>query len=137
MTRFRKMIWICLIVCLFSAQLVYASTTYTSAKTWSLTAGSGFSTMTTSGNKLKSTKTTDEPDWRVYTVAKTMVTAPKARLVNSEGDVRSDTLTTASTGNSVSSTANTGVKGYYEYLSVKPSALQVGTDTIKLKFKNY
>ena len=137
MKRFRKMIWICLIVCLFSAQLVYASTSYTSAKTWSLTAGNDFSTITTSGNKLRSTKTTDEPNWRVYTVAKTMVTYPKAKLVNSVGEARSDILTTVGTGNYVSSTANTGVKGYYEYLSVKPSALQIGTDTIKLKFKNY
>ena len=98
---------------------------------------SGYTTATTTGNKLSQEKKTDAPKWKLYTVSKTMYTSPVARLVNSSGAVRSDVVTTASSGRSVNGSVNTGTIGYAEYLSVKPSSIQAGVDTIKLQFKNY
>lgn len=124
------------IVMVFS-QMVFASSSWTDARTWSLTAGAGYSTTTTAGTKLGANKTTDKSAWDVYTVAKTMVTTPTAKLVNSSGSTRSDVVNTASAGRYNSGSTNTGTIGYAEYLSVKPGALQTGTDTIKLQMRNY
>ncbi len=118
-------------------QMIYAASTWTDCATWSLSAGGGYSTTTTTGAKLGATKTTNDSSWTVYTVSKTMNTRPKAKLVNSAGETRSDIVTTAAAGKSVSGSANTGTIGYAEYLAVKPATAQVGVHTIKLQFKNY
>ena len=125
------------IAVLMAAECVYAATTWTDTETWSLDAGDGYSTTTTTGSKLGATKTTNSTEWDVYTASKTMVTFPKAKLVNSNGETRSDIVTTAAKGKYNSGDSNTGSVGYAEYLSVKPGVLQTGTETIKLQFRNY
>ncbi len=118
-------------------QTVFASTSWTDGGTWSLTAGDGYSTKTTTGSKLGATKTTESSSWEVYTVAKTMSTNPRAKLVNSSGETRSAVLITANTGHTAVGTNNTGSVGYAYYLAVKPAAAQTGTKTIKLQLKDY
>lgn len=118
-------------------QVVFAASTWSDAGTYQLSGGSGYTTITTTGNKLGQDKETDDAKWSLYTVSKTMYTSPTARLVNSSGSVRSDVVTTAASGRSVNGSVNTGTIGYAEYLSVKPAAMQTGVDTIKLQFKNY
>lgn len=122
---------------MLASQVVFAASTWTDAGTYQLSAGSGYTTTTTAGYKLGQNKETNAAKWTLYTVSKTMITYPVARLVNSSGDIRSDTVTTADPGRSVDGSTNTGTIGYSEYLSVKPSGLQAGVDTIKLQFKNY
>ena len=122
---------------MLTSQVVLAASSWSDAKTFELTSGSGYKTVTTTGEKLGQNKTTDSTKWTVYTASKTMYTYPKARLVNSSGNVRSDVITTASYGKSKTGSKNTGTIGYAMYLSVKPSSWQWGTDTIKLQFKCY
>jgi hypothetical protein len=122
---------------MLTSQVVFAANSWSDARTYQLSAGSGYTTVTTTGNKLGQNKETDASKWTLYTVSKTMYTSPVARLVNSSGDIRTDVVTTASSGRSVNGSVNTGTIGYAEYLSVKPAGLQAGVDTIKLQFKNY
>ena len=125
------------VAAVLTSQLAFAASTWTDARTWELTSGDDFKTVTTTGTKCGATKTTDQRTWDVYTVSKTMWTNPTARLVNSANQVRSDVVTTANVGRYVTGQQNTGTIGYAEYLSVKPAFNQVGYDTIKLQFRNY
>lgn len=136
MKRKSILLMVVIAVMMFS-QIAYASSSWTDARTWSLAAGDSYKTTTTAGTKLGATKTSNSASWAVYTVAKTMVTYPKAKLVNSSGETRSDVISTAEAGKSASGSSNTGTINYAQYLSVKPGSLQTGTHTIKLQFKNY
>lgn len=122
---------------MLTSQVVFAASSWSDARVYELSKGDGYTTVTTAGTKLGQNKETDAAKWTVYTVSRTMYTYPTARLVNSSGSVRSDVVTTAVSGRTVTGSVNTGTIGYAEYLSVKPSTLQVGKDTIKLQFKNY
>lgn len=122
---------------MLTSQVVFAANSWTDARTYQLKSGSSYTTVTTTGNKLGQNKETDASKWTLYTVSKTMYTSPSAKLVNSSGSTRSDVVSTSSSGRSVNGSINTGTIGYAEYLSVKPSGLQTGVDTIKLQFKNY
>ena len=125
------------VAAVLTSQLAFAASTWTDARTWSLSSADGFKTVTTTGTKCGATKTTDQRTWDVYTVSKTMWTSPTARLVNSSNQVRSDEVVTVNAGRYASGRQNTGNIGYAQYLAVRGSAFQMGVDTIKLQFKNY
>ncbi len=137
MKKLKKIVLCSLCIGIFATQIIYAATTYTDARTWSLTRGQGYSTKTTTGEKLGSNKETDSKYWIVYTVSRTMISSPKLKLVNSNGEERSEVITAGKTGQYAKGDSNTGTIGYALYLSVKPGALQFGTDTIKLQMKTY
>ncbi|MGN0380091.1 MAG: hypothetical protein ACI4EU_10930 [Butyrivibrio sp.] len=82
------------------------------------------------------TKTTNGTEWNVYTVAKTMISNPKVKLVNSNGECRSDIIRVGEARKTSKGNSNTGMIGFAEYLAIKPAVNQCGTDTIKLQMKN-
>lgn len=126
----RKIITIVFVVTLLVSQIAFA--TYSSYGTFSIK--NDPTVYTTTGSKLKSTKTTTSSKFSVYASAKTMWTTPSLRLVNSQGAVRSSYRSIPNTGVTYTGTNNTGKPGYYYYAQVKPAVTQIGTDSIKLKF---
>jgi hypothetical protein len=120
-----------------SAVGAYASSSWSDARTFSLTNGDDWTQTTTTGTWVGNEKDSDSASYTEYTVAKTMWTSPSMRLVNSNGEVRSATIACADAGYQVNGGSNTGTIGYAMYASVKPSVFQTGTDTIKLQFKVY
>lgn len=108
------------------------------AMTWSNT-----ETMTLNGaveewvtSNTYNAKTTEDDAFDVFTVATTAWSNPSFRLVNSEGAVRSKTITMPNTGHEKTGGGNTGEVGHWYYGSLKPHLLQHGTDTIKFQFKS-
>lgn len=137
MKKVKMVILITSVAAIMLTECIWGASTWTDSATWSLEASSDFTTTTVSGVKLGATKTTDSEEWDVYTVSKTMATRPRAKLVNSSGSDRSEVIFTAAAGKYSTGESNTGVIGYAEYLSVKPNALQTGTETIKLQMRTY
>lgn len=86
---------------------------------------------TTSNNS--STKTSTDDEFEVKVKDKTMWSNPSAKLVNSEGKSRSDSVKLSGTSTYTGS-GNDGEVGYYYWLKVTSAWNQVGTDSINLKF---
>ena len=110
-----------------------AFATYSSYGTFEVTAGST-QTATTTGSWLKQVKETDGDKAKFYASSKTMYTDPNARIVNSDGEKRSNWVEIKTTDEAYTATDNIGTKNYNYYAQVKPDSWQRGTDTIKLKF---
>lgn len=68
-----------------------------------------------------------------YVDNKTMYTDPDAKLVNSNGENRSGIVNMALVNTRMTTNTNTGAKGYNYYSKIKPSALQVGSDSIRYR----
>ena len=117
--------------------MAYALSDWTDALTYKLKAGDSWKTTTTSGYDMGQDKNSDANYFDVNTVSKTMSSKPSFRLVNSNNEVRSNSVTTANTGLYVRGSGNTGVIGYSYYGSIKPAWNQLGTDTIKLQMRIY
>lgn len=129
---------VCFVVCaLMFGQFAAASSSWTDARTYKVPAGGSFVIINTTGKKLGDTKTTDRNEWSLNTISKTMITTPKAKLVNGKGNITTDIIDVADEGGTVSGNKNFATKGYTQYLAVKSSAFQVSPDYIKLRFKNY
>ena len=64
----------------------------------------------------------------------TMWSSPQMRLVNSDKEIRSKAVDIKGIDTTYTGTNNTGQKDYTYYAQLKPSKLQVGSDTIKFKF---
>ncbi len=71
--------------------------------------------------------------YKVYAIAQTMVSNPSVRLINSNGAVRSDSLTIPHTDTIYTGKNNTGMVGYIYYTRTKPAWNQCGSDTMKYK----
>lgn len=134
MKNFKHVILVVVLLLVFVVQIVVAQGTWGDAKTFSLN-GYSWHVSTTEGTWLASLKQTNNKNWDLHTVSKTMWTRPEARMVNSGRSVRSNSVVTATTGRTVTGSGNTGEIGYNYYVEVRPAALQVGTDTIRLQFK--
>ena len=77
------------------------------------------------------TKDSNSTEWHLQVDGKTMWSSPTARLVNSNNEVRSETVTISDeTGTFTGNLYAKATIGYWYYLSVKPSAFQAGSDTI-------
>lgn len=133
MGKFKKITGLTLGIMVFSS--AFASAAWSDPKTFQLDSSDGWEVKATDGSKMSSYKSTNSTSYEVHTMAKTMWSNPSARLVNSNNDVRSHTVTTPDAGRTVTGSGNTGTKGYYYYGSVKPAWNQSGTDTIKLQVK--
>lgn len=114
----------------------FAAETWSNPGTYQLTKGEGWKRNTTTGVYLVNTKTTDSPRFDVYTISLTMWNNPSFRLVNSNNEVRSDSITIANEGRQKDGGGNTGEKGYDYYASLKPNFLQTKTDTARIQFKS-
>lgn len=64
---------------------------------------------------------------------KTMYTDPDAKLVNSDGQNRSGIVNMALIDTNMTTDTNTGTKGYNYYSKIKPSGLQIGSDSIRYR----
>lgn len=116
----------------------FAATTWSDEGTFSLNSDTDWKRCTTTGIYLGNEKTTTSKNVSVYTVSKTMSSYPSFRIVNSNNEIRSSSITTAAPGRSKTNSSNTGEKGYNYYASVK-SAWNQATDkqSIRLQFKSY
>lgn len=110
-----------------------ASAAWSGQGTYSVSRGDDWKSTTTTGDRLMKLKTSNATTFDVQTLSLTMWNNPFFRLVNSDNVARSEAITTGNTGN-IKSGNSTATNGYNCYGSVKPSALQTGTDTILLKF---
>ena len=113
----------------------FTATTWSDPGTFSLE-GTSWKHRTTANIMLGNVKTTDSQYYVVYTVSKTMWSSPVFRLVNSSNEVRSNEKSCASVDKQATGNGNTGTIGYAYYASMKASAFQSGTDTIKIQFKS-
>ncbi len=137
--KLKKWTMICGLSALMFTQVAMASDTRSSywSNTGTFSGSSGWITTTTTGSKLKQMKTSNSMRWGTYTAALTSFNNPSVKLVNSNGSIRSEVMSVANTGREKYGSNNTGTSGYNYYLYVKPNALQIGTDSYKLQFKNY
>lgn len=69
----------------------------------------------------------------VLATSKTMTSNPSVRLVNSNGEKRSGTVSVKNTNTVYTGSNNTGTNGYYYYGQAKPAWNQVGTDSMKFQ----
>lgn len=128
------------VVVIFALLVLFAQTafayTYSSYGTFILNGSesSSWKTTTTSGNKLSSKKESDSSKYHVYVSSKTMVTSPQFRIVDASNDTFCRYISLTSVGANLEGDENTASKGWTMYASLKPSALQYDSDTIKLKF---
>lgn len=135
----RKKIFVGIIfsILLFTAiQFVFASDSWTDARTYSLNNKDDvYTTITTTGNKLGQNKTTDSTIFQEYTVTRSMWSRPEFKLVNSNDETRSNSVNTANNGQYVTGGGNVGTIGYALYGAVKPDWSQTSPGTIKLQMK--
>lgn len=118
-----------LMLCTIMASTALAAyTNWTSYETSFIAAGSS----TTSDNT--SIRYTNNDKFRVYAKDMTMISNPKAKVVNSEGYSRSDWVTIKETGVYYTGTNNICEKDYEYKLKIKAAFNQIGTDAIKYKF---
>lgn len=114
-----------LVISMFT--VLISATSYGAVGTLTLSAGSDFKRATT----IKDTKAyASESTYYINVTNKTMITSPTAKIVNSNGDTRSYTVTISSTGVFSGSLYSTATVGYNYYMAAKPSSLQIGSDTI-------
>ena len=83
------------------SQFVFASSSWTDAKRYSLKPGEDWKERAADGQKMGANKTTDDNKYEVYTVGKTMWSSPVVRLVNSSGEPISNEIQTGPTGRSI------------------------------------
>ena len=102
--------------------------------TFSLNSGQNWTRYATNGQSVSSYKSTNQTYYYVDTYTKSMWTSPTFRLVNSDNEVRSWTVSVAGDNQRAIGHGNTGTVGYNYYASLKPAWNQIGTDTIKLDF---
>lgn len=77
------------------------------------------------------TKESDSEKWAVYSTAMTMYSNPQVKLINSDGDARSGSITVAHTYSQYTGDDNTGTNGYNYWTKTKGAWNQVGSDTMK------
>lgn len=77
------------------------------------------------------TKESDSEKWAVYSTAMTMYSNPQVKLINSNGEARSNAITVAHTYRQYTGDNNTGTNGYVYYTKTKGAWNQIGTDTMK------
>lgn len=118
---------------------VYAAMTYSDPGTFVLNPGSTWVCVTTQGQLLGNDKTTNAPDINVYTLAKTMSSRPNFRIVNSNGEERSDSVKTpVPLEQKTYEGVSTAEVGYGYYASLQPNWAQTGENkTIRIQFKVY
>lgn len=128
---------IILLIMLFAVmQFVFASDSWTDARTYSLdNKDDVYKTITTTGNKLGQNKTSDSTSFQEYTVTRSMWSKPEFKLVNSNNETRSNSVNTADNGQYVTGGGNVGTVGYALYGAVKPDWSQTSPGTIKLQMK--
>ncbi len=114
---------------------VFALNAWTDAYRYSLKAGDGWKTNTENGTLMGQDKDSLSKYFDVLTVAKTMDSKPKFRLVNSENSAITKEVTTAKVGQYTIGDSNTGQIGHAYYGSVKPAWNQLGTDSISLQMR--
>ena len=123
-----------------AALFIFAFATFVQGYNWSaagtfrLPAASGWHRYTTAGRMLSAIKSTDSTKFDVDTYERSARSAPVFRLVNSDNEVRSDSVNCPQEGERATGSNNSGTIGYRYYASVRPAYHQVGTDTIKLDF---
>ena len=121
-----------LLAVFFAAQIVYAGCSdYAS---FTLHSDDNWVWKTTAGNHLRALKETNSSKYTVQANVMTMWCDPSFRIVNSNNQSRSGTVSIKETGTVFQGSDNIGIRNYYYYASVKPSSWQVGTDKIKLRF---
>lgn len=84
---------------------------------------------------IRSNKSTNESEFDVYATAKTMSSAPRVRLVNSAGAIRSDPVSIPRALRVYTGSNNTGVPGFTYWAQVIPAWNQVGTDSIRFQIR--
>lgn len=77
----------------------------------------------------------DENDgtYKVYAISKTMTSTPSVRMINSNGDIRSSSVTVPETYREYTGSNNTGDSGYVYYTQTKPAWNQGGSDTMRFQ----
>lgn len=121
----------CVAVVLVTSSFVLAyssSGNWSAYKTVTMSSGSGWKQVGHS-----SLKATNNDIATFYVDNKTMYTDPDAKLVNSDGLNRSGTVNMALVDTNMTTKTNTGTKGYKYYSKIKPSPLQIGSDSIRYK----
>lgn len=129
----KKIISILLCLMIVVVPISATAATWSSETTFSLTSGNGWKDKNTSGNKVSDLKESTSSECRVKTVTLTMFNNPTFRIVNSDGEVRSNSFVMGNKGNTKIGN-NTGTKGHKYYANLKPALLQTYTDTIKFTF---
>ena len=82
-----------------------------------------------------STKATTNSYFDVQASSKTMSSAPSVRLVNSDSQVRSNSVNVKNTGTIYTGSNNTGVPNHYLYGQIKPAWNQVSRDSIRFRVR--
>jgi hypothetical protein len=118
---------------LFSAQIVFAATTWSNPVLFNLNHDDDYW-----HNNLSeaNTKTTSSTNYDVYNIAQTMTVNPSFRLINSAREARSSTINMPNPGYQKVGGGNTGTIGYAYYSSTKPDILQTSDGSIRLQFKS-
>lgn len=131
LVKLRMVFTLTLLLLLMVVTVVSASEGYWSdLGTVDLKAGSGWN-----DTDIRSYKMTNSNKWDVYATAKTMVTWPSVRLVNSDGMIRSDSVQVKSKEKVYTGSDNTGTPGYIYWAQAKPAWNQLGTDSIRFQIR--
>ena len=129
---------VALAVIMSMSVVAFAATTYSNAGTFKMSCGGDWTRVTTLNEYLGNQKETDSTSVTVYTLSKTMSSAPSFRLVNSDNEARSGAFSTPAVGREKTNSSNTGEIGYAYYASLKPAWNQVTNDqSIRIQFKSH
>ena len=124
------------ILLLASLQTVFALSSWTDAKIYNVNNKSNsFEPATADGSWLGQDKTSDSDKFQEFTVTRSMWSRPEFKLVNSNGESRSDSVNTAKDWTYVQGNGNMGEIGKAYYGAVKPDWSQTSPGTIKLQHK--
>ena len=93
----------------------------------------GFGGSTTSSNRSYKLSAKDK-QFAVSVKDKTMWSSPSAKIVNSEGKSRSNSVSLNDTNKKFTGSGSTAEKGYYYKLKITSAINQIGDDTIKYQF---
>lgn len=105
---------------------------WSTPKTFSLKAGSSFTTNTTT-SKLSYYKDSQQETFYLYTLSKTMWTYPGFRAVDNKNNAVSDMVAVPDANDYNGYSSIWGAPDHTYYASLKPAFNQIGTDTIRLK----
>lgn len=75
----------------------------------------------------------NDSNFDALATSKTMTSNPSVRLVNSNGQKRSGTVSVKGTNTAYTGSNNTGTSGHYYYGQAKPAWNQLGTDSMKFQ----
>lgn len=133
--KLKSVILLTLLFGLFASQTVFGQGTWGDARTFNLNRGDSWTTNTTVGARLSSYKQTSSTSWDAHTLSKTMLSDPQIRMVNSGGQIRSNSMSAPFAGRTSVGSGNTGEIGYHYYGSVRPARGQLGNDSIRLQLR--